>query len=379
MEKDTINVTLPWEGKPSLFNFIQNPQKYSDLIDKDYPDSLPDNFPVRHDIGVYFPGHDDYVDQYCYYEKNINLQFITLLANTLEKCVRGSIKDKVAFYNMIKNYPCVGYFDAFFQELVKRETEITPEFIELARWMVLKATDREVVKIGILMLGFAGDECLPLLRSISKHGEFTYYAAISLSLITPQWEELLIEMIEPLYFFGRLMVIHFLLDNMESEKTRKWCVRNGYKHQYTPNFIINECMRQCDILKDLKEEKWDPELMKAAQAGIIYFTEEPQFKHEYGGEVLSLYLKRTLGKQRGYIQYVILSKLVNLLENMRYKKEYMTNLGLDEEAYSDIWIDVNKEISKRWFLKILKNRDVFATYPYTMKDRCDLAISRLLD
>lgn len=96
---------------------------------------------------------------------------------------------------------------------------ITPQMKELGRWMVMETPDREVVKMGIILLGVSHDiESIPLLKSIAKHGEFTYYVGLALYEMTPQWDLMLIDIIEPLYYWGRIMAVILLLDYHPGKK-----------------------------------------------------------------------------------------------------------------------------------------------------------------
>ena len=103
MEKDSLDKKLPWENRLSIFRFVQNPLKY--VTDEDEFDCLPDRIPLRHDIGIYFPAYDDYMDYYQF-DKEINPEFIKRLADMFEACVnQGNINAKIEFYNLLKKFP----------------------------------------------------------------------------------------------------------------------------------------------------------------------------------------------------------------------------------------------------------------------------------
>lgn len=103
MERESLDKKLPWENRLSIFRFVQNPLKY--VTDEDEFDCLPDRIPLRHDIGIYFPAYDDYMDYYQF-DKEINPEFIKRLADMFEACVnQGNINAKIEFYNLLKNFP----------------------------------------------------------------------------------------------------------------------------------------------------------------------------------------------------------------------------------------------------------------------------------
>ena len=378
MEKDSLDKKLPWENRLSIFRFVQNPLKY--ITDEDEFDCLPDRVPLRHDIGMYFPAYEDYMDYYQF-DKEVNLEFIKRLADMFEVCVsQGNINAKIEFYNLLKNFPIINYHRDFIDEISKRRIMVTPQIKELGRWMVMEAPDREVVKMGIILLGISHDvDSIPLLKCIAKHGEFTYYVGAALYELTPQWDLMLIDIIEPLYYWGRIMAVTLLLDYSSREKVRKWCVRYGFLHNYSPDFNIGDCMKQGNVLKDMREEKWDESLLRAVQAYVVVLLEDARYFHENGGEVIRLYLKYTIGKRRGYVQFHIIQQLCKFFKITANDKTFVENLNMSEEDYSDIWIDVHKEIKKPWFQKLLHENRTYKTYPYTTQDRLKKAVQELGD
>ena len=289
MERESLDKKLPWENRLSIFRFVQNPLKY--VTDEDEFDCLPDRIPLRHDIGIYFPAYDDYMDYYQF-DKEINPEFIKRLADMFEACVnQGNINAKIEFYNLLKKFPIINYHRNFIDEISKRRIVVTPQIKELGRWMVMEAPDR-VVKMGIIILGISHDvDSIPLLKSIAKHGEFTYYVGLALYELTPQWDLMLIDIIEPLYYWGRVMAVTLLLDYSLREEVRKWCVRYGFRHNYSPDYNIEDCMKQGDILKDMRKEKWDEPLLRAVQVYVVFLLENARYSYKNGGEVIRLYLK----------------------------------------------------------------------------------------
>ena len=378
MEKDSLDKKLPWENRLSIFRFVQNPLKY--VTDEDEFDCLPDRIPLRHDVGMYFPAYDDYMDYYQF-DKEINPEFIKRLADKFQAYVnRGNINAKIEFYNLLKGFPIINYHRNFIDEISKRRIVVTPQIKELGRWMVMEAPDREVVKMGIILLGVSHDiESIPLLKSIAKHGEFTYYVGLALYEMIPQWDLMRIDIIEPLYYWGRVMAVTLLLDYSLREEVRKWCVRYGFRHNYSPDYNIADCMKQGDILKDMRKEKWDEPLLRAVQVYVVFLLENARYSYKNGGEVIRLYLKYTIGKRRGYVQFHIIRQLCEFLKITEKDKTFVENLNMSEEDYSDIWIDVHEEIQKPWFQKLLHEDCTYKTYPYTTQERLKKVIQDLGD
>ena len=50
-------------------------------------------------------------------------------------------------------------------------------------------------------------------------------------------------------------------------------------------------MKQGDILKDMRKEKWDEPLLRAVQVYVVFLLENARYSYKNGGEVIRLYLK----------------------------------------------------------------------------------------
>ena len=138
-------------------------------------------------------------------------------------------------------------------------------------------------------------------------------------------------------------------------------------------------MKQGDILKDMRKEKWDEPLLRAVQVYVVFLLENARYSYKNGGEVIRLYLKYTIGKRKGYVQFHIIRQLYKFLKIAENDKTFIENLNMSEEDYSDIWIDVHKEIKKTWFQTLLHEDRTYNTYPYTTQDRLKKAIQDLGD
>ena len=168
------------------------------------------------------------------------------------------MEDKIKFYNTLKDNPIVGYWDEFLDELSSRELPYEQAGVELVHWMVEKAPDREVVKLGIILLGVMRDpENLTILKTMGRHDEFTYYVGQALMQMTPMWDIILVDIIKPLWGFGRASAVMMLLYESEREEIRKWCVRYGFQRFYVSDIIIWNCVEQGNMLKELRQEEWD--------------------------------------------------------------------------------------------------------------------------
>lgn len=371
MEIESNREKLPWEGRISLFEYLKSEDDQE----------LPDHAPLRGDWGFYDPGYDDYWDIYANPPKDVNPLFINKLIDLyLTYTCNNDLKAKVAFYKMVKDNPIIGYYETFFQELESKANAITMEALEFIYWMVRKAPDREVVKLGIIFMGRTHlPMFLPTLKTIGMHPEFTYYVAQALYEITSDWEEITIELTKPLWNFGRLLSVIFLMQNYQREETRNWCIRHGFQNLYDEGFIVLDCMNNLDVVNDLREENWDEPLINAVQVMIRNIVRSPIEETECGGEIIYLYVKQFVGKKRGYVHYLVLEDLLNFFDQIAENKKLLDVIHLSEDKYSDIWIDVKNDTQKTWFQSIRDMRGKeFDTYPYSIEERCKRAYEDLL-
>ena len=77
------------------------------------------------------------------------------------------------------------------------------------------------------------------------------------------------------------------------------------------------------------------------------------------------------------MQYLLLDRLAEYLEEAVNNKFLISNLGFTEEEFSDVWIDVKREIKKPWFLKIKSNERPSEKCPYGTRHLCERAFERL--
>ena len=42
---------------------------------------------------------------------------------------------------------------------------------------------------------------------------------------------------------------------------------DGFRHNYLPDYNIEDCMKQGNVLKDMREEEWDEPLLRRSSSG----------------------------------------------------------------------------------------------------------------
>ena len=84
-----------------------------------------------------------------------------------------------------------------------------------------------------------------------------------------------------------------------------------------------ECLEIGNMLQELRQEEWDEPLMEATQVIVCDLLNRHATAHKYGGEIIHLYLKRTIGKKRGYMQFYIPVSYTHL-----WAKEFFNGNGI---------------------------------------------------
>lgn len=369
---------LPWEGRGSLFEYVKFYLTTREFNTENDDLILPDKAPIRAEYDLYDPGADDYFDYFSEDKKEIDPEFVKRLVDLfIQYGKKKDIKYKIKLYDMVKDNPVIFYWDKFLDELTNRRYRIEPNTVELCEWMVCEAPDREVVKLGIVLMGVLRNaEHLGILTTIGSHDEFTYFVAEALQEMTPVWDVILMNIVKTLNNFGRVIGMHFLLYYSNNKEVLRWCYRHGYKLFYANYMIIADFIDEGRFVKAMREEEWDPEFCKAVQVVVKYIINQLNSFSSNDGEILYLYVKRTVGKKKGMVQFALLNRMIEFFEKVKIDNSIIATMGLTEEEYSDIWIDVQGEVKKKWY-KTLDDPNNIDSHGYIKKRHCFEALFML--
>ncbi len=136
-----------------------------------------------------------------------------------------------------------------------------------ALWLVQNTEKRELVKIGIALLGQCGkEEDIPLLRLLGSMEEFTLFAAVAAKNILGNPEEanaFLMTLAERLEGWGKIAILYEL--DYELPDAREWVLRKGCGNTVGLSYLANVCAtkgRLADKLDGLLEnpDEFDEEL-----------------------------------------------------------------------------------------------------------------------
>jgi len=136
--------------------------------------------------------------------------------------------------------------------------------LRLARWLTRQAADREVVKLGVVLLGTLGNEDdRPALERLARHDEFTLFAVVALlnrNLAT--WLDLW-EIAKDVHGWGRVHAVR-QLTKCEDPRVRRWLLREGFRNTVMDEYLALVCAEGGDLAGELAEDQIDAELLDGA-------------------------------------------------------------------------------------------------------------------
>jgi hypothetical protein len=135
---------------------------------------------------------------------------------------------------------------------------------KLARYMTMRAGDREAVKFGMALLGLLGQEGdLEVVATLGRHEEFTLYAAVAISHILSAPDRELWRLAKDVNGWGRIQVVERLSETEDAE-IKAWLLRDGFRNSIEYEYSACECARGGNLAEALRVDAIDEELLLAA-------------------------------------------------------------------------------------------------------------------
>ncbi|PRP98629.1 hypothetical protein [Enhygromyxa salina] len=169
---------------------------------------------------------------------------------------------------LLTRAPVLGVLDDVLGELVGNG-ELDPDrFHELALFLVRGAPDREVVKLGISMLGvLVGCDERDTLLTIGHHEEFTLFCVVALASTLEAADRELWQLAKGVRGWGRIHAVERLAQTCDPE-IRAWLVRQGFRNQVMDEYLAHTCAIAGDLAGALEADIVDDPLLDGA-AGIL--------------------------------------------------------------------------------------------------------------
>jgi hypothetical protein len=169
---------------------------------------------------------------------------------------------------LLTRAPVLGVLDDVLAELVGNGDLDPDRFHELALFLVRSAPDREVVKLGISMLGvLVGCDERETLLTIGRHEEFTLFSAVALASTLESSDRELWTLAKNVRGWGRIHAVERLAVTSDPE-IRAWLIRDGFRNEVMDEYLAHTCAVAGDLAGALEADIVDDPLIDGA-AGIF--------------------------------------------------------------------------------------------------------------
>ena len=169
---------------------------------------------------------------------------------------------------LLTRAPVLGVLDDILAELVQSGDLDPDRFHELALLLVRESPDREVVKLGISMLGvLVGCDERETLLTIGRHEEFTLFAAVALAGTVDDPDRALWQLARSVRGWGRIHAVERLAET-EDPEIRGWLLREGFHNDVMDEYLAHTCAVAGDLVGALELDIVDDALLDGA-AGIL--------------------------------------------------------------------------------------------------------------
>jgi hypothetical protein len=171
---------------------------------------------------------------------------------------------KAAAYQHIVAAHVISIIDPVSEALVS-ESEINHERLyELARSFVTEASDRQVVKFGLAILGlFRQPADMELFQALGRHEEFTLFCAGAIANSSDDPDEALWTLARNVTGWGRIHVVERLA-RTENPTIKRRLLLEGYRNSIMYEYLAATCARGGGLKAALSEDHVDREVLKAA-------------------------------------------------------------------------------------------------------------------
>lgn len=169
---------------------------------------------------------------------------------------------------LLTRAPVLGVLDDVLAELVGSGDLDPDRFHELALFLVRGAPDREVVKLGISMLGvLVGCDERETLLTIGGHEEFTLFSVVALASTLESPDRELWQLAQRVRGWGRIHAVERLAETTDPD-IRGWLIRDGFRNDVMDEYLAHTCAVAGDLAGALEADIVDDSLIDAA-AGIF--------------------------------------------------------------------------------------------------------------
>ncbi|PRQ02145.1 hypothetical protein ENSA5_26040 [Enhygromyxa salina] len=264
---DKLDAPRVWAGRPSIYEHVERELGASPgevHLDLALPD---DEQRARGGLRWAAGALDGVIGRHTQVEDE------RLRAKQIVKAVRDLLGSATPAYlehltRLLTRAPVLGVLDDVLAELVGNGNLDPDRFHELALFLVRAAPDREVVKLGISMLGvLVGCDERETLLTIGRHEEFTLFSTVALASTLEHADRELWELAKGARGWGRIHAVERLADTKDPE-ILAWLVRDGFRNDVMDEYLAHTCAMVGDLAGALEADIVDDPLLDGA-AGIF--------------------------------------------------------------------------------------------------------------
>jgi hypothetical protein len=268
---DKLDAPRVWAGRPSIYDHVElafDRRESGDAADESDELALPDE--EQHQRGGlrWAAGALDGV-----MGRHTQVEDERLRAKQIVKAIRDLLGHTTPAHlehltRLLTRAPVLGVLDDVLAELVGSGDLDPDRFHELALFLVRAAPDREVVKLGISMLGvLIGCDERETLLTIGRHEEFTLFSAVALASTLESSDRELWTLAQNVRGWGRIHAVERLASTGDPE-IRAWLVREGFRNEVMDEYLAHTCAVAGDLAGALEADIVDDQLIDGA-AGIF--------------------------------------------------------------------------------------------------------------
>jgi hypothetical protein len=260
---DNLDAQRVWGGRPAIYEFVRTQvEAQADVFE------LPDEAEQKGSGMRWAAGALDGV-----MGRHGKVEDERLRAKQIVKGVRDLLAATTPanlehLTRLLTRSPVLGVLDEVLADLVGTGDLDPDRFHELALFLVRTAPDREVVKLGISMLGvLVGCDERETLLTVGRHEEFTLFAAVALASTLEQADVALWELAKRVRGWGRIHAVERLIETKNPE-IRAWLLREGFRNEVMDEYLAYSCAVAGDLAGALEADIVDDALLDGA-AGIF--------------------------------------------------------------------------------------------------------------
>ncbi|NVB41045.1 hypothetical protein G6O69_24605 [Pseudenhygromyxa sp. WMMC2535] len=265
---ESLEADQVWEGRPAIYEQVRQAAEGLDAEAPLTEISLSDDEQHRKGGLRWAAGALDGVMGHHAQADDERLRAKQIVKALRDLLAESSPANLAHLTRLLVRAPVLGVLDDVLSELVSGG-ELDPDrFHELALLLVQRAPDREIVKVGISMIGvLVGCDERETLLTIGRHEEFTLYAAVAIAGTVDDPEHALWQLARSVRGWGRIHAVERLADTVDPE-IRGWMLREGYHNEIMDEYLAHTCAVSGDLVGALEADIVDDALLDGA-AGLF--------------------------------------------------------------------------------------------------------------